>query len=56
MELLKCVYFCTQKSVIKAGNNEFQDINVPRIMGNEEIDNCFCLIGDILNCFYRNVY
>ena len=32
MELLKCVYFCTQKSIIKAGNNKFQDlINVPRI-------------------------
>ena len=32
MELLKCVYFCTRKSVIKAGNNKFQDlINVPRI-------------------------
>ena len=26
------------------------------IMGKEEIDNFFCLIGDILNCFYRNVY
>ena len=26
------------------------------IMGKEEIDNFFCLIGDILNFFYRNVY
>ena len=32
MELLKYVYFCVQKSIIKAGNNKFQDlINVPRI-------------------------
>ena len=31
MEVLKYVYFCTHKSVIKAGNNKFQDlINVPR--------------------------
>ena len=31
MELLKYVYFCTHKSVIKAGNNKLQDlINVPR--------------------------
>ena len=26
------------------------------IMGKEEIDNFFCLIGDILIFFYRNVY
>ena len=26
------------------------------IMGKEEIDNFFCLIGDIWNFFYRNVY
>ena len=26
------------------------------IMGKEENDNFFCLIGDILNFFYRNVY
>ena len=33
MELLKFVYFCTQKSVIKVENNKFQDlINVPRIL------------------------
>ena len=32
MELLKYVYFCAQKSIIKAGNNKFQDlINAPRI-------------------------
>ena len=32
MEVLKYVYFCTHKSVIKAGNNKFQDlINVPRM-------------------------
>ena len=31
MELSKYVYFCAQKSIIKAGNNKFQDlINVPR--------------------------
>ena len=31
MELLKYVYFSAQKSIIKAGNNKFQDlINVPR--------------------------
>ena len=31
-ELLKYVYFCAQKSIIKAGNNKFQDlINAPRI-------------------------
>ena len=31
MELSKHVYFCEQKSIIKAGNNKFQDlINVPR--------------------------
>ena len=35
MELSKYVYFCVQKSIIKAGNNKFQDfINVPRIMVN----------------------
>ena len=33
MELLKYVYFCAQKSIIKAGNNKFQDlINAPRIL------------------------
>ena len=26
------------------------------MMGKEEIDNFFCLIGDILNFLYRNVY
>ena len=32
MELLKYVYFYAQKSIIKAGNNKFQDlINAPRI-------------------------
>ena len=31
MELVKYVYFCAQRSIIKAGNNKFQDlINVPR--------------------------
>ena len=31
MELLKYVYLYTQKSIIKAGNNKFQDlINAPR--------------------------
>ena len=35
MEVLKYVYFCTHKSVIKAGNNKFQDlINVPRTVQN----------------------
>ena len=35
MELLKYVYFYTQKSIIKAGNNKFQDlINAPRILLN----------------------
>ena len=30
MELLKYVYFCAQKSTIKAGHNKFQDlINAP---------------------------
>ena len=33
VELLKYVYFYAQKSIIKAGNNKFQDlINVPRIV------------------------
>ena len=33
MELLKYVYFCARKTIIKAGNNKFQDlINVPRIV------------------------
>ena len=32
MELSKYVYFCTQKSSIKAGNNKFQDLmNAPHI-------------------------
>ena len=32
MELLKYVYFCAQKSIIKAGNNKFQDIiSAPRM-------------------------
>ena len=32
MGLSKCVCLCTQNSVIKAGNNRFQDlINAPRI-------------------------
>ena len=26
------------------------------IMGKEEIDNFFCLIGDVWKFFYRNVY
>ena len=31
MELLKYFYFCTQKSITKAGNSKFQDlINAPR--------------------------
>ena len=31
MELLKYVYFFAQKSIIKAGNDKFQDlINAPR--------------------------
>ena len=30
MEFSKYVYFCAQKSIIKAGHNKFQDlINVP---------------------------
>ena len=34
MELLKKVYFCSQKSIIKAGNNKFHDlINAPRMLG-----------------------
>ena len=33
MELLKYVYFYAQKSIIKAGNNKFQDlINAPRTL------------------------
>ena len=33
MELLKYVYLCVQKSIIKAGNNKFQDlINAPGIV------------------------
>ena len=32
MELLKYVYFCAQKSIIKTGKNKVQDlINAPRI-------------------------
>ena len=32
VELLKYVYFCAQKSIIKAVNNKFQDlINAPRM-------------------------
>ena len=32
VELLKYVYFYAQKSIIKAGNNKFQDlINAPRM-------------------------
>ena len=39
MELLKYVYFCAQKSIIKAGNNKFQDlINAPRT-----VSLCVCL-------------
>ena len=35
MELFKYVYFHVQKSIIKAGNNKFQDlINAPRILFN----------------------
>ena len=31
MELLEYIYFCSQKSIIKAGNNNFRDlINAPR--------------------------
>ena len=34
MELLKYVYLYAQKSIIKAGNNKFQDlINAPRMLG-----------------------
>ena len=34
MELLKYVYFYAQKSIIKAGNNKFQDLmNAPRMLG-----------------------
>ena len=34
MSLLKYVYFCAQKSVIKSGNSPFQDlINAPCICG-----------------------
>ena len=43
MELLKCVYFCTQKSIIEVGNNKFQDlINVLRIVI------LLCIIGSII--------
>ena len=32
MELLKYVYFCTQKTITRAGNSKFQDlINAPRM-------------------------
>ena len=35
MVLLKYIYFCGQKSIIKAGNNVFQDlINASRIAAN----------------------
>ena len=41
VELLKHVYFCAQKSIIKAENNMFQDlINAPRICGF-----CSCFLG-----------
>ena len=31
LELTKYIYFCAQKSIIKAGHDKFQDlINVPR--------------------------
>ena len=37
MELLKYAYFCAQKSIIKAGNNKFQDlINASRIPGGNQ--------------------
>ena len=32
MELLKYIYFCAKKSIIKAGYNKFKDlINAPRM-------------------------
>ena len=63
MKLVKCVYFCAQKSIIKAGNNKFQDlINVPRtylihnflffMLSNKKL---FLLKTNILTVFYEGV-
>ena len=49
MELLKYVYFYAQKSIIKAGNNKFQDlINVPRMKAFAKFDEIPSMTQDIL--------
>ena len=48
MELLKYVYFYAQKSIIKAGNNKFQDlINVPRMKAFAKFDEIPSMTQDI---------
>ena len=56
MELLKYVNFCEQKSLIKAGNNKFQDlINGPRISIQIKVDSYLyiCLALYIFRMTYK---
>ena len=49
MELWKYVYFCAQKSMIKAGDNKFQDlINAPRILRKNHNNNTHFLYEEHL--------
>ena len=57
MELLKYVYFLAQKSVIKAGNNKFQDlINAPRkSVFLQAMHLCFAfqILAFVMSCTYQ---
>ena len=54
MKLSKYVYFCAQKSVIKAENNKFQDlINAPRMRQLHNQTHCYFLLEkceNLLHC------
>ena len=57
MELLKYVYFYAQKSIIKAGNNKFQDlINAPRNQYNLIYKQIYFLFIFRSACPYENLY
>ena len=56
MELSKYVYFCAQKSILKAGNNKFQDlINVPRTC-RRQLNACYFVQIPSQSIWRANVY
>ena len=63
VELLKYVYFYAQKSIIKAGNNKFQDlINAPRTLKREKkakhktVLDIFCIVDFLIEAYQFVVF